>query len=284
MVPENKIEDTLKSFKHSYKVTQKELAAMTVYNCGSQRCTPDYQWGPGQRDHFLIHYVISGSGTYQSGGKTYAVIKGDAFLVHPNTIITYKADHKTPWHYCWVGFSGIDARLLIHQMPFTEESPVIQMENGSDIQEAFKKIWRARGTNFESRIHMTGELYSALSLFISQEQEHASPSVRYFERAVDYIKKNYFFYNLSVESIAEILNINRSYLYMIFKDTCGLSPKEYLTDFRIKQACTLLIQSRISITSVSYSVGYEDNMYFSKVFRKVMGMTPSKYRELYRIH
>lgn len=106
---------------------------------------------------------------------------------------------------------------------------------------------------------MTGELYHLLSLFVTEDDSHSS-TVQYFSKAVDFIKNNYFSYSLTVESIADFLKINRSYLYTIFKDTCGMSPKDYLTNFRIQQAKSLLIHSQLNIASISSSVGYEDNM------------------------
>ena len=48
------------NYKNSYKVTEKELVSLSVYNVGFQKCDPLYQWGPGIRDHYLIHYIISG--------------------------------------------------------------------------------------------------------------------------------------------------------------------------------------------------------------------------------
>ena len=52
-------------YKNSYKVTEKELVSLSVYNVGFQNCAPLYQWGPGIRDHYLIHYIISGKGYYK---------------------------------------------------------------------------------------------------------------------------------------------------------------------------------------------------------------------------
>lgn len=54
-------------YKNSYKVTEKELVSLSVYNVGFQRCDSLYQWGPGIRDHYLIHYIISGKGFYKIG-------------------------------------------------------------------------------------------------------------------------------------------------------------------------------------------------------------------------
>ena len=59
------------NYKNSYVVTEKELVSLSVYNVGFQKCDSLYQWGPGVRDHYLIHYIISGKGTYQVKGKSF---------------------------------------------------------------------------------------------------------------------------------------------------------------------------------------------------------------------
>lgn len=69
-------------YKNSYKATDKELVSLSVYNVGYQRCDANYQWGPGIRDHYLIHYIISGKGTYKIGGSIHTLKEGDAFLVY----------------------------------------------------------------------------------------------------------------------------------------------------------------------------------------------------------
>ena len=77
-------------YKNSYKVTEKELVSLSVYNVGFQKCDALYQWGPGIRDHYLIHYIISGKGTYRVAGQTYHLSGGDTFLVYPNTEVTVR--------------------------------------------------------------------------------------------------------------------------------------------------------------------------------------------------
>ena len=75
-------------YKNSYKVTEKELVSLSVYNVGFQRCDSLYQWGPGIRDHYLIHYIISGKGFYKIGKRTYELQAGDSFLVYQRLSIT----------------------------------------------------------------------------------------------------------------------------------------------------------------------------------------------------
>lgn len=67
------------NYKNSYKVTEKELVSLSVYNVGFQKCDPLYQWGPGIRDHYLIHYIISGKGYYKIKNTTFTLQTGDSF-------------------------------------------------------------------------------------------------------------------------------------------------------------------------------------------------------------
>ena len=104
---------TNENYKNSYIAKEKELVSLSVYNVGFQKCASLHQWGPGIRNHYLIHHIISGKGTYEINHKKFQLRAGDTFLAYPNTEITYYADEKKPWEYAWVGFSGSDASMLL---------------------------------------------------------------------------------------------------------------------------------------------------------------------------
>ena len=106
-------------FKNSYKVDEKGIASLSVYNVGFQKCNPGYQWGPGVRDHFLIHYIVSGKGNYTCGEETFSLAAGDAFLVRPHQRVRYCADRQEPWEYYWVGFNGGDAARILSATDFS---------------------------------------------------------------------------------------------------------------------------------------------------------------------
>ena len=111
----------VETFKNSYNDTAKEMVSLSVYNVGFQRCDPLYQWGPGVRDHYLIHAVVSGKGTYSVNGHRYDLAAGDVFLVYPHTTVTYASDRNDPWEYCWVTFTGSEALNVVTDIGFTEE-------------------------------------------------------------------------------------------------------------------------------------------------------------------
>ena len=100
----------------------------------------------------------------------------------------------------------------------------------------------------------------------------------YVERAKDYIASSYSD-PITVEDVADYTGISRSYLFRAFQAYQKQSPKEYLTEYRIRQACHLLRETGLSVASIAYSVGFEDNLYFSKAFKKKMQMSPSQSRK-----
>jgi AraC-like DNA-binding protein len=84
--------------------------------------------------------------------------------------------------------------------------------------------------------------------------------------------------NISVEKVANDIGIDRSYFYEIFKESMGMSPKEYLTYLRIKKSKELLKMPNATVTNVAYSVGYEPSV-FSKAFKSATGISPMIYME-----
>ncbi len=106
--------------KQSYKQNYTDNVELSIFNCGHEYCQPGHTWGPGVRDHYLIHLVVAGKGVYQVNGAAYNLQEGDLFLAKPNQLITYAADETDPWEYYWVGFNGACANKLVQQTPFSD--------------------------------------------------------------------------------------------------------------------------------------------------------------------
>lgn len=275
---------TEESFKHSYKAQNKDTVSLAVYNVGYQKCHPLYQWGPGIRDHYLIHHVLSGRGYYTVRGVTYPLGAGDTFLVYPFTEVSYCADANDPWQYYWVGFSGSDAKFLLGHTDFTKDCPVISTDFGDKLKDALLKIYNCRGQSNADGVKMTGRLYLALGVLMEHASaRHPDAALFYAQKAMEFIGYNYS-NPISVEDIADYCKISRSQLYRIFMAHSGVSPKAYLSDFRLRQACRLLESTGLSVGAIANSVGFENSLYFSKVFRKSKGMTPSAYRGAHAVN
>ena len=97
-------------------------------------------------------------------------------------------------------------------------------------------------------------------------------------KVIEFIKENYH-RHIPLDEIAEITYMSKTYLSTLFKKETGYSISEYINGIRVERAMTLLIDSDIQIVDIARMCGFEDQSYFTKVFRKITGSTPKKYRE-----
>ena len=272
------------TYKYSYKIEENRLNALSVYNVGYQKCEPGYQWGPGIRDHYCIHYILSGSGYYSARQESWYLGVGDMFILYPGEEVHYYADQAEPWEYAWVGFMGSDAGSVIRNTGFSREKPYIKKGCIPDeqLRSGLERIYQLKGNTYEASVAMTGALYSLLSVFMhyyDREDQGKEIQMLYVEQAQKYIETNYS-YPITIEDVAAYVGISRSHLFRSFQMHTGKSPKEYLSEHRMKQACRLLKETQLSVSAIAYSVGFENNLYFSKAFKKYRKQSPSVYRRL----
>lgn len=90
--------------------------------------------------------------------------------------------------------------------------------------------------------------------------------------------KDYYSQKITVEDIANYLALNRSYLYTIFMNSLGISPKDFLTEFRISRGKEQLALTNLSVEEIAVSCGYRNSLAFGKVFKQKVGITPTQYR------
>lgn len=239
-----------------------------------QTCPNGHGFGPVIRDHYLLHYIISGKGIYEVDGTTYHLSAGQAFLAYPGLRSYYRADEEDPWTYQWVGFYGHEADVLIERCGFSRGKDLIF---SLDCKENALQLLKQIEANFSkpdenSRIAAVGYLYQFLSL-IAKPQQHKG----YAEKLIQYIQLHYY-YQITVTDMAAYVGLNRSYLSKIFKEYTGSSPQEYLLDFRIGRAKVMLRETSLPIFEVAYSCGFVNLPYFTTQFKKRTGVSPKVYR------
>ena len=193
------------------------------------------------------------------------------------------ADKEEPWEYAWAGFMGTDASFIIRNTDFSKEKPYIKKGKipGNKIRDGIEEIYSVKGNTYEATVAMAGALYSLLAVFMhycDKEEKEKDVQMSYVEKAELYIETNYS-YPITVEDIAAYVGISRSHLFRSFQAHMGKSPKEYLSEYRIRQACHLLKETGLSVSTIAYSVGFENNLYFSKAFKKQKKISPSEYRQ-----
>ncbi|OMF38357.1 AraC family transcriptional regulator [Paenibacillus sp. FSL H8-0548] len=250
---------------------------------GKQYCEPGYTWGPGVKDHYKILFIHEGKGTYQINGITYTLQKGQGFMVFPNTICQMKADQQEPWVYSWIAFQGDYVEQLLAQVQLNKANPHFGFAPASWFDPWLEQLTDAHKTMKNSELIIHSILYRLFAEWIDMltapHQMGYLPKAKevYVRKAIEYIKTNYY-NKISINELASLIGIDRIYLSSLFKESVELSPQMYLLHYRMDRACDLLYNQQLTISDISHSVGYKDPLLFSKMFKKVKGISPSYYR------
>lgn len=256
---------------------------LNMVHRGTEVCESGHGFGPAVRDHFLIHYIHSGKGKFCIGNSEYILGKGQGFLIRPDIVTYYQADFKDPWHYSWIGFHGLKAERILKSAGLTRDNPVFSSD-GDYMDNCFAQINEADSLLPGSELRFLGLLCLFLSELIGQngkEGPYGLPSGRkelYINKAIEYIEMNYS-RKVRISELAHHLGLDRSYLGSIFKEQLGTSLQDFLLKFRMDKACALMKNENLSIGDISRSVGYDDPLLFSKLFKKSKGLPPREYRK-----
>ena len=141
-----------------------------LYQFGKEQCEPAHSFGPASRNHFLFHYVISGTGKLMANDSkgethTYHIKSGQGFMLFPRQITTYVADEMLPWEYTWVEFDGLRAKEIVEIAGLSPDNPIYHAKS-KDLRESMKQemVYMAEHGD-ESPFHLIGHLYLFMDIF-----------------------------------------------------------------------------------------------------------------------
>lgn len=247
---------------HNVIVRDEGYTDINPVEFGYEACEKSHFFGPAVRTYRLIHFVVSGFGIFRIRDKEYKVRPGEMFVIPPYVETYYEADSEKPWSYIWIGFTGTDK--LTDKLTDVIRCPeALEIFNAMKNCEAFSDGRTA---------YLAARLWDLFSLLSGNENSRND----YIETALDCIHTEYM-YDITVEEIAKRVNLERTYFSVLFKKKTGASPKQYLLNYRMSIAASLLRNKNIPVSVVAYSVGYSDIFTFSKMFKKHFGISPAKY-------
>lgn len=242
-------------------ITGKNYQDINPVIFGHESCEPSHHHGPAIRTYWLLHFVVSGKGYFSIENREYSVRAGEIFVIPPYTEAYYEADAENPWEYIWIGF-------------VTSTSLPAQLTDVMTIQKAghiFKSMKTAQNMNAGRTEFLCGKLWELFSAIL----ENTDVGFNYIDTALNIIHTEYML-GITVQEIADRLNLERTYFSHIFKKAVGLSPKKYLLSHRMKRAADLILNHGQSISITASSVGYSDIYVFSKMFKQFYGVSPTQ--------
>ena len=258
-----------------------------LFQFGWERCAPAHSFGPAARNHYLFHYILSGTGTLMADDskgvtQTYSIKSMQGFMIFPTQITTYVADKQLPWEYVWLEFDGLRVKSLLDTIGLSLDKPVYHARNKNLREDMANEMLYISRHKDESPFHLIGHLYLFLDYLLrsaaDEQLEHGSKLREfYIHEALTYIEHN-FQNEITIEDIAGVCGLNRTYFGKIFKEALGKTPQEFLLNYRMLKAAELLKLTSLSIGDVGLAVGYANQMHFSRAFKNNYGISPREWR------
>lgn len=233
---------------------------------------------------YILIFCSSGKGWIILNDKKVMINKNEFYILPPNIPHIYGAEHKSPWSIYWLHFTGTKSNFF------------------NDITGKVIKITNSQNSREQDRLALFEEIFQNLEMGYSIENlEYVNIILWHFLGSFKFIKhfrllrkiptndpiensiiymKNNLNVNLTLEMIAEESGLSSSHFSTLFKNTTGRSPIDYFINLKIQYACHLLDTTKMRIKEISHYLAYDDPYYFSRLFSKIMRISPIVYRKL----
>ncbi len=247
---------------------------LKIYSIGFSDEIEVTRYGPGRRNQYIIHYVISGRGFYNSN----PVLPGQGFLIYPGQSEEYFSDTDDPWSFLWVISDDDGMKEIFKRYNADADTLIFDYGEISEVKKIANEVISKKQSVLDSLEIL--ELFLKLgNSHLSKENYHnKSSSDVYLDFCVNFVEAN-MYKNIRVDELTALLGVSQPYLYKIFKRRFNMSPKEYIIYCKIHYAKKLLKETDMSVTQISNSVGYDDVLAFSRIFSQREKISPQKFRE-----
>ncbi len=228
-----------------------------------------------------LFYVVSGEGNFLFRGETYHIKTGDLIIVPP--YMEHTEQSSSDLQYYVIGVEGISFQKK-------GEPACVQIycnfQSKTVVANLLSLMFFEMSNPSYGSDKICQDLLEILLLWIIRDQ-HVIPvafSATYMTKECaqikDYLDSNYADH-ITLDTLTELTHMNKYYMAHSFSKHTGQSPIQYLNNRRMEAACTLLKDTDYSISSISSTVGFSSQSYFTQAFRKKYGMTPIRYRQVH---
>ena len=276
----------MKEYKETHhSLMYKSTSDLSLYSAGYEECPSGYGYGPKIRSYHLIHFVLYGKGELHINEHIFQLSAGDAFFIPAGKVSYYQASKEDPWCYAWVSFLGINSQMYLYQlMTSTDDVYIVHGLDNQKYKERIFEIISLQGVSTSRYFQANGILFQIMAMLFDdinfQESNWGKNSV--VDEVKFYLDINYA-EKIKLRDVAKSFGIHPNYLTRIFHEKYGISPKQYLISLKLKKARRLLTTTELSVSVISSSLGFDDQLAFSKIFKKEFAVSPSEYRKQSRI-
>lgn len=275
---------TVISDKENLFVSECECQDLSVNRIGHMIATPlQFYASFFERTDYCIQYVVKGEGDFFANNRLYKLKKNTLFLLPKRNYHYYCANKDNPYEYLWVHFSGKTFEKFLEEMGLSEFNPVLYNVVNPSVEKRFHELLAlCRQDVAQNKYLILGKGYQLLHEFsktrdTAHSQSKQSENTR-IDEIIEYINANYR-EDLSLDFLANKFFIDKYYLVKQFKKFTSLTPIQYLIQYRIGAAATLLGSTSQSINEIAEQCGFHTQTNFLLRFKEVFGVSPSDYRK-----
>lgn len=239
---------------------------------------------PFLNENTVITYVTGGAGTIKLGSVVHPIEPGMIVVLFPGQCVNCTAMEGSQISAMWAEMSGDSLPTVLLRAGLTQQKPTLIPTVPAD-QSEFAAAFAALTDPDQqySSLRATGMAMELLDCLLRETPRPCQPKIAnlqryYVDKSIRFIKRKYP-QDISVEDIAEYCGLNRSYLGKLFRDATGMTTQEYLIRHRMSIACSYLERAAAPIATIARSVGYPNQLHFSRAFHKVFGIPPREWQK-----
>ena len=237
---------------------------------------------PNGRGDYQLLYISAGTLHLYVNGKERIIPKGNMLLFRPGETQIYNLYASDKPETYWVHFTGSDVDILLDYYEMPKDENVFFTGTSPDYQWLFRQMiqeLQLRRVNYEDLLNMNlRHIFLMINRFLKEGTELDSDALNEVERATHYFNENYN-QSICIKDYANERHMSDCWFNRIFKQVIKVTPMQYILSLRITNAINLLENTNYNIIQVANAVGYDDAYYFSRLFRKHTGISPTEYRK-----
>ncbi|MDN3670304.1 AraC family transcriptional regulator [Echinicola jeungdonensis] len=232
---------------------------------------------------YILIYCIEGKGTIKINQSSFQLTPNSFYIIESKQNHAYFSDEKNPWSIFWVHFTGVNAKEIFQRfrkqnnnqpiiIPF-EKNRIAEFEYMIDL---FKNGISEEIFEYSSMLlHKT--LGSFIYYSIKSNKKVQSSNEDLVNEIIDYLNQH-IYDTVTIEEISRTFNKSSSTIFSLFKKKTGQSLIHFFNLLKVQKACELFNLTNMSVKEISYELNFQDPLYFSRLFKKYMGVSPSTYK------
>ena len=273
-----------------------ERLGMVCTTAGSQNIPPGTVYPPFKEKHpapfrsvaegrilpeYQIIYIPKGEGVFSTVDKTWDVVPGSLLMVLPELKHWYKPIKEKGWQEYWVGFKGSYFNNLAKEGFLSEDKLFFNVGHYDYLTSIFKRIFdEVRYQKPLYQMKACSAVFTLITEMLSRSRRQEQPD--FYQKIVEQAKhlmETNIDGVVNLSNIASQIGISTSRLNEVFKQFCSMTPYQYFIQLKIHKAEELLSEETISVKEAAWRMGFDDQYYFSRLFKQKTGIAPSDWKK-----